>query len=168
MTGTLDCIASRGEIPKGSETDGITYTSVSENIRYTSSPLKKPCEVKLIHDPKRGCMPDHFDHHVSAARHNKTDIVHFLQYLLGHLNEIFRSLLQGNPAQKCNDLFVKPFFTSMFSCCITGSTALYTVTTFIGINPVIMDHGIPRKVADCNYLIGSMHAPFFHLVNTRD
>ena len=39
ITGTLDCMASRGDIPKGSETDGMTYTSVMENILYTIDDL---------------------------------------------------------------------------------------------------------------------------------
>ena len=51
ITGTFDFIASSGEMPNGSETEGITYTSLSANIRCTSSPLRNPVKWK------RSAMP---------------------------------------------------------------------------------------------------------------
>ena len=51
-TGTPDRMASSGEIPKGSETEGITYTLLIAYIRSTSMPLRKPVKWKRLPKPK--------------------------------------------------------------------------------------------------------------------
>ena len=47
ILGTLHCIASKGDIPKGSETDGITYTSLDFSISYACLPLRNPVKWNL-------------------------------------------------------------------------------------------------------------------------
>ena len=51
IVGTPERIASKGEIPKGSDTEGITYTSLYWNIRCTSLPRKNPVKWKRVPKP---------------------------------------------------------------------------------------------------------------------
>ena len=42
IDGHRHCMASKGEMPKGSETEGMMYTSLDFNNSYTSFPRIKP------------------------------------------------------------------------------------------------------------------------------
>ena len=50
-TGTPDCMASNGEMPKGSEIEGMTYTSLMPNILSMSLPRRKPVKWKRSEIP---------------------------------------------------------------------------------------------------------------------
>jgi hypothetical protein len=51
ITGTSDAMASRGEMPNGSETDGITYRSAIAYMRSTSAPWRKPVNRTFFASP---------------------------------------------------------------------------------------------------------------------
>ena len=52
IVGTLHCIASSGEIPKGSDTEGMIYTSLAFNTSYTCFPFINPGKWKRSAIPR--------------------------------------------------------------------------------------------------------------------
>ena len=74
--------------------------------------------MKTVSHFERGNPPDHPIQHIAASGHNKPYIFHFLQNQVGCFDKIFRSFLQGNPAQKSYDFVINASFQFLVVPCL--------------------------------------------------
>ena len=147
MVGTPVLMASRGDMPNGSDTDGITYTSDIANIRCTSAPLRNPVVEQ-----------------VSAAGHHEPDVLIVFQDFVRRFYEILRTFLEGNPAEERDYLFRhSPVYVHL-----AAATEVHRIVDgkhFIRRYAVTVDDRVTGKIAHRYDPVSSLHT---HLLKGID
>ena len=90
-------------MPKGSETEGITYTAAVENARSISAPRSQPGKRNDSVMPSSSTSAFHAREHVARARHDEDGVGYVLENPGGSLHEVLRPLLEGDATEEEDD-----------------------------------------------------------------
>ena len=134
MEGVPTCMASSGEIPNGSDTDGIIYTSLSASIWCTCAPFRNPGKWK------RSAMPRLATRSIMAFIMSPLPAITKRTFLVFANTRLAASTKYSGPfcmvirPRNVTSLSLRGVFLKL-STFGTGSTALCTVVTLSGFCP---------------------------------
>ena len=121
--------------------------------------------MELVGNTKTGDVADAAVHHVTASGHHEMDVRGSLEHLCRSLDEIFRTLLEGDPAKEGHHLLMDaPLDGDVVPA--AEIDRIVDCHDLVWVDPVLVDDYVAGKVADRDYPVGGLHASFLDTIDT--
>ena len=168
ITGTSWLMASSGAMPKGSETDGMTYRSAILKTFSTSPPRRKPVKSTLWPNAHRRGHLDRSADHVARAGHHELHVVHDLEHLLRRGEEILGAFLHRDSAEEQDDLLVlvDVVLVVLERAVAVGFDRVVDDFDLVRVDAVVMRDEVLGQVADRDDPHRAVHAATLDVVDS--
>ncbi len=122
--------------------------------------------MEAVGNPQACYVTDAPIEHISAARHNETDIVAPLEHLCGGLDEVLRTLLVGDSAEEGDD-FVLHSPLNKERAAAGEIHRIVDRDDLRGVYSVFVYDYVAGEFADGDDLVGGLHTLFLQVINPR-
>ena len=125
--------------------------------------------MESVSNTTLGSKINHLIHHIARTSHTETHVACAMQYHIGSLNEVFRSLLHSYTTKEGNDLF--------FACMVRTRNVLKLLTKWINsimnsealarILMILVDNSLASELRYTHDTVCIVHTILLYAVNGR-